>query len=105
MPRYKVRGLKAGQPVRLTVVANNLTEARARLRREGIFAKPEDIQEEKPFFSLDTSFDFSMLGSIDIRDKAVFSRQFAASSTPACRWCALSPSWRSRLATPSSKNT
>ena len=78
MPRYKVRGLKAGQPVRLTVVANNLTEARARLRREGVFAKPEDIQEEKPFFSLETSFDFSMLGSIDIRDKAVFSRQFAA---------------------------
>ncbi|HIK19470.1 MAG TPA: type II secretion system F family protein [Synechococcus sp. M44_DOE_062] len=78
MPRYKVRGLKAGQPVRLTVVANNLTEARARLRRDGIFAKQEDIQEEKPFFSLETSFDLSMLGSIDIRDKAVFSRQFAA---------------------------
>ncbi|MEN9261385.1 MAG: type II secretion system F family protein [Thermostichus sp. HHBFW_bins_43] len=79
MPRFKVRGLQAGQPVRRTVVANNLTEARSRLRQEGIFAKPEDIQEEKPLFSFDkSSFDLSMLGSIDTRDKAVFSRQFAA---------------------------
>ncbi len=79
MPRFKVRGLQAGQPVRRTVVANNLTEARSRLRQEGIFAKPEDIQEEKPLISFDkSSFDLSMMGSIDIRDKAVFSRQFAA---------------------------
>ncbi len=79
MPRFKVRGLQAGQPVRRTVVANDLTEARSRLRQEGIFAKPEDIQEEKPLISFDkSSFDLSMMGSIDIRDKAVFSRQFAA---------------------------
>ncbi|MFQ3613872.1 MAG: type II secretion system F family protein [Cyanobacteriota bacterium] len=79
MPRFKVRGLQAGQPVRRTVVANNLTEARSRLRQEGIFAKPEDIQEEKPLISFDkSSFDLSMMGSIDTRDKAVFSRQFAA---------------------------
>lgn len=82
MPQFKVKGLQAGQPVRKTVSAATLAEARTQLRQQGIFAKPEDIQEVKGLISLDSlslgGFSDLLLGGIDTRDKAVFSRQFAA---------------------------
>jgi type IV pilus assembly protein PilC len=82
MPQFKVKGLQAGQPVRKTVTAATLAEARTQLRQQGIFAKPEDIQEVKGMLSLDSislgGFSDLLLGGIDTRDKAVFSRQFAA---------------------------
>lgn len=81
MPQYKVKGLQAGRPVRKTISAPSINEARNRLRQQGIYAKSEDIQEVKGLLS----FDMSSLSSIelvsaniDTRDKAVFSRQFAA---------------------------
>ncbi len=82
MPQFKVKGLQAGQPVRKTVTAATLAEARTQLRQQGIFAKPEDIQEVKGLVSLDSlslgGISDLLLGGIDTRDKAVFSRQFAA---------------------------
>lgn len=81
MPQYKVKGLQAGRPVRKTITAPNINEARNRLRQQGIYAKGEDIQEVKGLLSFDMS-SFSGLdllsAGIDTRDKAVFSRQFAA---------------------------
>ncbi len=76
MAQYKIRGLRAGQPVRRTISAASLMEARSILRQEGIYAKSEDIQEVKsPFSNINLDL---MLATIDTRDKAVFSRQFAA---------------------------
>ncbi|MDX2272277.1 MAG: type II secretion system F family protein [Cyanobacteriota bacterium] len=76
MPKFQVRGLQAGQPVRKTITAESLTAARSLLRQQGIYAKNEDIQEVKNPFAFNlSSID---LGTVDVRDKAVFSRQFAA---------------------------
>ncbi len=73
MPTYKIKGLRAGRPIQKQIAADTLQEARAVLRQEGIYAKSEDIQEVKsPLAGF--SIDFT---TVDTRDKAVFSRQFA----------------------------
>lgn len=82
MPQFRVKGLQAGQPVRKTVSAATIADARTQLRQQGIFAKSEDIQEVKGLLDLSSLSSLGEMmenaGSIDIRDKAVFSRQFAA---------------------------
>lgn len=64
----------SGNPRREKVTANSIREARDTLRNQGYF-----IQELKPAGGL--SFDFSSLkdsmASVTVKDKAVFSRQFA----------------------------
>ncbi len=77
MPKYSVRGLLQGQPVRRTITAPTQADARAILRQQGIFAKAEDIQEVKGG-GFDMASIEMLMASIEIRDKAVFSRQFAA---------------------------
>jgi type IV pilus assembly protein PilC len=74
MPQFKVQGLQAGRPVTRTVQANTINEARATLRQSGIYVK--DISEVKG--ALDFSNLSLAMAKIDTRDKAVFSRQFAA---------------------------
>ncbi|WP_017325002.1 type II secretion system F family protein [Synechococcus sp. PCC 7336] len=74
MPQFKVLGLQAGRPVSRTIKATSLAEARASLRRSGVYVR--DISEVKRGFDLG-QLELSM-GSIEVRDKAVFSRQFAA---------------------------
>ncbi|MEM6447268.1 MAG: type II secretion system F family protein [Cyanobacteria bacterium J06642_2] len=75
MPQFKVQGLQAGRSVTRTITAPNIDAARQRMRRSGLFVR--EIEEAKGF-----SLDFSQLQfattKIDTRDKAVFSRQFAA---------------------------
>ncbi len=78
MPKFKVRGLQAGKPVRTTIEAPNLNEARALLRKQNIYAKPEDVQEDRGLLGELSSFSLDFGGGIETRDKAVFSRQFAA---------------------------
>lgn len=81
MPTYKIKGLQSGQPVRRQLTAATLADARSQLRQQGIYAKAEDIQEVKGFLTLPNPADMGMSfigGGIDTRDKAVFSRQFAA---------------------------
>ncbi len=74
MPQFKVQGLQAGRPVTQKVKAASVDEARLMLRRSGVYVR--DISEVKG------GLDFGNLGmsmaSIKTRDKAVFSRQFAA---------------------------
>ncbi|MGK7912989.1 MAG: type II secretion system F family protein [Synechococcus sp.] len=74
MPQFKVQGLQAGRPVTQKVKAASVDEARQMLRRSGVYVR--DISEVKgglDFGNLEMS-----MASIKTRDKAVFSRQFAA---------------------------
>ncbi|MEM9152560.1 MAG: type II secretion system F family protein [Cyanobacteria bacterium P01_F01_bin.3] len=74
MPQFKVQGLQAGRPVTQKIKAASVDEARQMLRRSGVYIR--DISEVKgglDFGSLEMS-----MASIKTRDKAVFSRQFAA---------------------------
>lgn len=61
---------QAGKSKKETVVAQNLIEASAMLRSKGYSVR--ELQEKKGF---SISLDFS---SVSVKDKAVFSRQFAA---------------------------
>ncbi len=80
MPTYvaRVRDSK-GNAKKERIVAQSPGEARSALRQQGLF-----IQDLKPAqsFNFKTNFDFSQLQtaltSVSVKDKAVFSRQFAA---------------------------
>lgn len=80
MPTYvaRVRDAK-GKAIREKIVAKSPSEARSTLRKRGFV-----IQDLKPSreFQFSTKFDFkqleSALSSVSVKDKAVFSRQFAA---------------------------
>ena len=74
MPQFKVQGLQAGRPISQKVKAASVDEARQMLRRSGIYVR--DIIPVKGGFDL-SQLEMSM-ASIKTRDKAVFSRQFAA---------------------------
>ena len=74
MPQFKVQGLQAGRPVSQKVKAASVDDARQMLRRSGIYVR--DITEVKSGFDLG-QLEMSM-ATIKTRDKAVFSRQFAA---------------------------
>ncbi len=76
MPTYVATGRdSAGRERKEKVAASNPNEARNLLKEQGLFI--QDLKEEKGFsFSMDS---ISMaLTSVSVKDKAVFSRQFAA---------------------------
>lgn len=80
MPTYlaRVRDAK-GNAKKEKIVAESPGEARSALRQQGLFI--QDIKQAQSF-NLKTNFDFKQLQtaltSVSTKDKAVFSRQFAA---------------------------
>jgi type IV pilus assembly protein PilC len=78
MPTYVVRARNAvGKSSSQKVSANSLKEARTTIQRQGL--QVMDIKEDqglKISGNLELNLDF--LGSIKVKDKAIFSRQFAA---------------------------
>ncbi|HEY9847378.1 MAG TPA: type II secretion system F family protein, partial [Candidatus Caenarcaniphilales bacterium] len=75
MPTYIARARDAqGQPKRQKIVANSPGEARSSLRELGLFTL--DIKEAEAI-NLKGELDLSFLSKITVRDRAIFSRQFA----------------------------
>lgn len=73
MPTYLARARDAqGNTRQQRVVADSLVEARTQLRDKGFFV--QDIEESKGLVNFDLS---NMLTSVTVKDKAIFSRQFA----------------------------
>lgn len=76
MPTYVARARDAqGKPKTQKVVANSASEARSSLRNQGLFTL--DLKEAEGF-SLKGDLDLDFLSKITVKDKAIFSRQFAA---------------------------
>jgi type IV pilus assembly protein PilC len=78
MPTYVVRARNAvGKSSSQKVNANSLKEARTTIQRQGL--QVLDVKEDQGF-KLDGSFDINLdfLSTIKVKDKAIFSRQFAA---------------------------
>jgi type IV pilus assembly protein PilC len=79
MPTYVVRARNAaGKSSSQKVAANSPREARSMLQRQGL--QVLDVQENQGFkFDGDINLAFlDNMGSISVKDKAIFSRQFAA---------------------------
>jgi type IV pilus assembly protein PilC len=77
MPTYVARTRDAqGRSRERRVKAETIKDARNRLREEGLFVL--EIKEAKPFNPMETEIDISFLSSVTVKDKAVFSRQFAS---------------------------
>lgn len=73
MPTYLARARDAqGNTRQQRVVADSLADARTQLRDKGFFV--QDIEESKGLVNFDLS---NMLTSVTVKDKAIFSRQFA----------------------------
>jgi type IV pilus assembly protein PilC len=76
MPTYVVRTRDPrGNPGRRKVIALSPRDVRLSLQRQGLFVL--DIKKAEPF-SLKQDLDLSFLSKISVKDKAIFSRQFAA---------------------------
>jgi type IV pilus assembly protein PilC len=78
MPTYVVRARNAvGKSSSQKVNANSLKEARTTIQRQGL--QVLDVKEDQGF-KLDGNFDINIdfLSTIKTKDKAIFSRQFAA---------------------------
>lgn len=76
MPTYVARARDArGNPSRRRVVAKSPRDVRLNLQKQGLFIL--DIQEAQPF-RLSGELDLGFLTKISVKDKAIFSRQFAA---------------------------
>uniref|UniRef100_B8HLD7 Type II secretion system protein n=1 Tax=Cyanothece sp. (strain PCC 7425 / ATCC 29141) TaxID=395961 RepID=B8HLD7_CYAP4 len=76
MPTYVARARDAqGKAKTQRVTANSPKEARSSLQSQGLYIL--ELQEAKPI-SLKTDLDFSFLSKITVKDRAIFSRQFAA---------------------------
>ena len=65
-----------GNTVKQKIAASNLAEARSTLRDQGLFV--QDIKQNAGMGSLDFKKIQTSMVSVTIKDKAVFSRQFAA---------------------------
>lgn len=77
MPTYVARARDAqGRSRERRVKAETIKDARNLLREEGMFVL--EIKEAKPFNPMETELDLSFLSSVTVKDKAVFSRQFAS---------------------------
>jgi len=81
MPTYLVRARDAkGNAVRRKIVAETPTEARTTLRSQGLFV--QDINQDQGLMEKISSFDMeqlnTMFASVTVKDKAIFSRQFAS---------------------------
>jgi len=75
MPTYVARARDAqGKPKTQKIVANSTAEARSALRNKGLFTL--DIKEAEGF-SFKGEIDLSFLSKITVKDRAIFSRQFA----------------------------
>ncbi|WP_448561680.1 type II secretion system F family protein [Trichothermofontia sp.] len=73
MPTYLARARDAqGNTRQQRVVADTLADARTQLRDKGFFV--QDIEESKGLVNFDLS---NLLTSVTVKDKAIFSRQFA----------------------------
>ena len=78
MPTYvaRVRDAK-GNAKKEKIVANSLGEARSALREQGLFV--QELEENKGFSpSLNLADIQTSMAKVSVKDKAVFSRQFAA---------------------------
>ena len=76
MPTYVARARDArGNPSRRRVVAKSPRDVRLNLQKQGLFIL--DIQEAQPY-RLSGELDLGFLTKISVKDKAIFSRQFAA---------------------------
>lgn len=65
-----------GNTIKQKIAASNLSEARSTLRDQGLFV--QDIKQNAGIGSLDLKKIQTSMVSVTIKDKAVFSRQFAA---------------------------
>jgi type IV pilus assembly protein PilC len=80
MPTYIVRARDArGNPRRQKITADSPAEARSTLREQGLFV--QELAEDRGLFETLNSFDLGQLkdamASVTVKDKAIFSRQFA----------------------------
>jgi type IV pilus assembly protein PilC len=78
MPTYVVRAKNSvGKSSSQKITANSLKEARTTIQRQGL--QVTDVKEEQGL-KIDGNFEINLdfLGSIKVKDKAIFSRQFAA---------------------------
>jgi type IV pilus assembly protein PilC len=78
MPTYVVRARNAvGKSSNQKITANSLKEARTTIQRQGL--QVLDVKEDQGL-KIDGNFEINLdfLGSIKTKDKAIFSRQFAA---------------------------
>ncbi|QYO63054.1 type II secretion system F family protein [Leptolyngbya sp. 7M] len=80
MPTYVVRARDTkGNPKREKITANSPSEARTALREKGLFV--QELTEDRGLFEKLSTLDLkdiqTALTSVTVKDKAVFSRQFA----------------------------
>jgi type IV pilus assembly protein PilC len=80
MPTYVVRARDAkGNPRKQKITANSPAEARSTLREQGLFV--QELTEDRGLLETLNSFDLSQIqssmASVTVKDKAIFSRQFA----------------------------
>jgi type IV pilus assembly protein PilC len=76
MPTYVARARDAqGKAKKQKIVANSPKEARTTLQGQGFYIL--DIQETQPM-SLKSDIDLGFLSKITVKDRAIFSRQFAS---------------------------
>lgn len=76
MPTYVARTRDVrGNPGRRKITAKSPRDVRLNLQKQGLFVL--DIQKSEPF-SLKQDIDLGFLSKITVKDKAIFSRQFAA---------------------------
>jgi type IV pilus assembly protein PilC len=81
MPTYAVRARDVkGNLVRRKVMADTPTDARTTLRTQGLFV--QEINEDKGLVETLSNFDLEQVStafaSVSVKDKAIFSRQFAS---------------------------
>jgi type IV pilus assembly protein PilC len=73
MPTFVVQARDSkGNPKKQKIVASSAAEARTTLREQGLFV--QELREDKGGFNIDLQ---DMFTSVSVKDKAVFSRQFA----------------------------
>ncbi|MGK7890631.1 MAG: type II secretion system F family protein [Leptolyngbyaceae cyanobacterium] len=78
MPTYVAKAKNAqGKQTKQKVTANSVAEARTALREQGLYV--QDLKEAQGFDPNNINLDFlsDMMTSVTVKDKAVFSRQFA----------------------------
>lgn len=80
MPTYVVRARDAkGNPKKQKITASSPAEARSTLREQGLFV--QDLTEDRGLMESLSSYDLSQIKSsmakVTVKDKAIFSRQFA----------------------------
>jgi len=81
MQTYVVRARDSkGNPVKRKISAPSPAEARARLREQGLFV--QELSQDRSFFETLNTLDLKQIqnsmAKVTVKDKAIFSRQFAA---------------------------